>query len=233
MSKLSTQEAVQNAINELDFQSLINKQVKEHATNAVKEVIEEQFKWNGPMKKHIDEEFKKAATVDLSSLGIEGLSLVMSEAIVEATNELIAGETKEAVQKHLYKALDGVSKINNINSLVKELVDQLDKKDEYGDEDVSGTVLIEYHEERSSWTDYVHKYWTIVLEGEEGGTNLEESIKFCVLEGRKGKVYSVDGKNIDKLDSIYEKLKMCDKFNLLGIVKEEEFDFDNSCFFDC
>ena len=97
MSKLSTQEAVQKAINELDFQSLINKQVKEHATKAVKEVIEEQFKWNGPMKEQIKEEFKKAATVDLSSLGIEGLSLVMSEAIVEATNELIAGETKESV----------------------------------------------------------------------------------------------------------------------------------------
>lgn len=224
MSKITTKEAVQNAINELDFQSLITEQIKIQVESAVKDVISDQFRYNGNVKNQIEEEFEKIGKVDLTGLGIDGMSLLMSDAIVSATNELIAGETKEVVQKHLYGALDGYSKINNINKMVQQLSDELNVKEDYSDEDLAGSIKIEYIEESSSWG-WVNKFWLIRLEDDNEDTI--ESIKFCTTDGRKGKVYSVSGKETDHLSTILEKLQMCDRFNLVAIVEEDEYCFNN------
>lgn len=224
-ANLTLKQVIQNAINEVDFDAIVTNKVQEEVERTVKEVIKDQFTWRGPIKNQIEEEFKRSGTVNLEELGILGLSSLMSDAIVEATNELIKNETKENVQKYMYRGLANVSKVNDINKLVDALVSDLNEKVDCSDEDISGRIEIRYEEVEDQYYSYKSCYWYIdIVDGE----NVEdETIRISVSSINSRKMYSVRSERIDKLQPILDALERVEILGLEIRIEKEEFCFSN------
>ena len=230
MKELTTKQNIQEAIDSIDFDALVKQEIAERAEETIKDVVKEQFTWRGPIRNQIEEEFKKIGMIDLSRLGVLGLSGLMSDAIVEGVNELIAEETKEVTKKHLYRALDGYSKLNEINELVRSLEQDLNNREDYDSPNMSGEISIEYIEEESSYSRYTNKYWLIKAEIDVDGDFTEEEIKVYITDNHKGEIYNLKGEDLDHLQYLYDDLEKIERFRLEVNIEEEEFSFNN---YDC